>query len=355
MTKTLISSLIPTVGGIVNKGIDAVFTHHDREEEKQWWYEQQKYLEEHNSPAYRAMQMRKAGLNPYTEVSSTPLGNVDSSLPRVGSSPTFDVNAIQNSLLVQAQEENLKSQTNKNNVDAGLTESKQITETEWRSNIIQQTLNLQQEYELGLVTLSERQEKFYELKRAYDAGYNSYLIEMELSKSSRDLNQSIIALNEVRAGKEHQETLNLAVQNAAMTFQLELDRFFEPLLREAELESMSIYNKFESAKFQEFMDTQDVRISLQNVQKAFAKLAVDESARQDALARITNETEIIIAQQLLDAAKNGEGFDYYILNLVTKDPGAALQSLTNIMTAFAPNVNYNSSRSTTRVTRKNEK
>ena len=346
--------VIPNVAtGAANLAIQRHFNQLDKEDEKQWWYEQQKYLEEHNSPAYRSMQMRKAGLNPYTEVSSTPLGNVDSSLPRMSASDTFDVNAIQNSLLMQAQKDNLKSQTKKNLSEAGLTDAKTLTETEWRSNLIQQTLNLQQEFALGLITEDERKLKFQELKDAYDSGYNSYLIEMDLAKSTQALNDSLVKYNDAKTERERQETLNALVVNAAMTFQLELDRHFQPLIQKAILDGKSINNSFDAEKLKEFLETQDVRVSLNNVQQAFAKLAADEATRQDALNRITNETERIIAEQILDKAKNGEGFDYWLLNLIQKDPGAILNSLTNITNSFAPNVNYNTSSS--RVIRQTQK
>ena len=333
------------VGGL-NTGIQALFNRYDKEEEKQWWYEQQKYLEQHNSPAYRAMQMKQAGLNPYTEVSSTPLGNVDSSLPRMNAPHTFDINAIQNGLLLNAQRENIEQDTKTKASQEGLNQEKIETESEWRSNIIQQTLNLQQAFDLGLITKEEANLKLQEFKEAFNLGYNTYLIDMDLKESNRLLNESLTRLHDKQAEKVDKETLLTSVQYASATFDLMLDKLYSKLEREANLNHITINNAFTEAEYQEFLDTQEVRQSLINVQKAFAKLAVDEATRQDALNSITNETDRIIAAQLLDAAKNGEGFDYWLLNIIHRDPGSILNSLSNIATSFAPNVNYNRSSST---------
>lgn len=331
--------------GLINTAIQRRYNLLDREAEKQWWYEQQKYLEEHNSPAYRAMQMRKAGLNPYTEVSSTPLGNVDSSLPGTNAPHTFDVNAIQNSLLLNAQRENIEQDTDLKSSQSGLNAEKIKTESEWRSNIIQQTLNLQQAYDLGLITKNEAELKFKEFQDAYNLGYNSYLIDWDLKDSNRLLNDSLSQLHEKQGEKVDQETLLTSVKYASATFELLLDKLYSRLEREADLKHISINNLFTEAEYNEFLDTQDVRISLVNVQKAFAKLAVDEAARQDALAKIKNETDKEIAQQMLDAIKEGKALDYWILNMLQNDPGSFLNSMTNILDAFAPNVNYNRSSS----------
>lgn len=332
--------------GAVNTGIEYLFKQLDKEDEKQWWYEQQKYLEEHNSPAYRVMQMRKAGLNPYTEVSSTPLGNVDSSLPRMNSSNTFDVNAIQNSLLLTAQRENIEQDTETKATQAGLNSEKIKTESEWRSNIIQQTLNLKQAYELGLITKENAELKLQEFKDAYNLGYNSYLIDWDLKESNIRLNDSLVALHEKQGEKVEQETLLTAVNWASATYELILDKLYSKMEREVALRGVALDNVFTTAEFKEFLETQDTRISLLNVQKAFAKLAIDEAARHDALSRITNEKDRMIAEQMLDAVKDGDGLEYWMINMVETNPGAFLNSMTNILGSFAPNVNYNRSSST---------
>lgn len=339
--------------GLINTGIQRRYNLLDREAEKQWWYEQQKYLEDHNSPAYRAMQMRKAGLNPYTEVSSTPLGNVDSSLPGTNAPHTFDVNAIQNSLLLNAQRENIEQDTELKSSQFGLNAEKIKTESEWRSNIIQQTLNLQQAYDLGLITESEAKLKFKEFQDAYNLGYNSYLIDWDLKESNRLLNESLSKLHEKQGQKVDQETLLTSVNYASATFELMLDKLFSQLEREADLKHISINSAFTEAEYEEFLDTQDVRQSLVNVQMAFSKLAVDEAERQDALAKIRNETDKEIAQQMLDAVKEGKGLDYWMLSMLQKDPSSFLHSMTNILSSFAPNVSYN--RSSSVVVRKTTK
>lgn len=204
------SGLIGVAGGLVNTGIQRLFTNLDKDDEQQWWYEQQKYLEEHNSPAYRAMLMKQAGLNPFTEVSSVPLGNVDSSLPRTNASHTFDVSAIQNSLLLDAQRENIEQDTKTKASVEGLNEEKKLTETEWRSNIIQQTLNLKQDLALGLISEDTAKIKFSQLKDAYDAGYNEYLIDWDLAESTKALNDA-----EIDYRKAQEEYLNLKGQIAS--------------------------------------------------------------------------------------------------------------------------------------------
>lgn len=353
LTDPVKSALIGTSGGLLNTGLQYLFTQLDKEEEKQWWYEQQKYIEQHNSPAYQSMKMRQAGLNPYTELSSVPLGNVDSSLPRMSAPRTFDVSAIQNSLLLDAERENIEQDTKTKASVQGLNEAKIETESEWRSNIIQQTLNLGQEFELGLITKEEADKRLQEYKDALSQGYNSYLIEWDLKESNRQLNESLVALHEKEGQKIDAETLLTAVKSASATFELSLDYLYSELERKAELNNTTINNAFTYAEYKEFLDTQEVRISLHNVQKAFAKLAVDEATRQDALNKITNEKDKHIAEQMLEAVKNGQALDYWMLNMLQNDPAAILSSLSNIMTSIAPNVNF--SRSSSTVIRKNSK
>lgn len=342
--------LPPTItsgAGFLEKGIDYLYNEHNKADEKQWWYEQQKYLEEHNSPAYQAMKLRQAGLNPYSEVQPVSLGNVNSSLPN---SPLahIDQSALSQSLMVSSVIDKNNADAHKSNVESGLIEEKVKTESEWRSNIIQQTLNLQQAYTLGLITEEERNLQLEELKKAYENGYNGYLIEKDLAESTLKLNDSLILLNEAKQGREYQETLNLVVEHAAMTLELELDRFFEPLMRQAELDGVNLNLKFSQEEFKEWLDTQDVRIALFNVQKAFAKLAVDDATRQDLLNRIINESDRILAEQILDAVKNGDGLDYTILSIMKDNPSAFLTSLSNIVGSFAPSFNINRNSTTIR-------
>lgn len=347
MSNKWLPTAITSGTGLLEKGIDYLYNEHNKEDEKQWWYEQQKYLEEHNSPAYQSMLLRQAGLNPFSEVSSTPLGNVNSSLPN---SPLahIDQSALTQSLMVNSVIQKNEADAHKANVESGLIEEKTKTETEWRSNIIQKTLNLQQEFQLGLITQEERDAKLKEYKEALANGYNSYLIEQDLADSTKSLNDSIIALNEAKEGKTYQETLNLAVEYASLTLELQLDRLFEPLIRQAELDNVSLNLKFTEAEFNEWLDQQETRKSLHNVQIAFAKLAVDEAARQDALNRITNEADKILAEQILDAAKNGDGFDYFLLSILKDNPSAVLTSMSNILGSFAPSYNINRNSTTIR-------
>lgn len=353
LSASAVSGLIGVGSGLLNTGIQRLFDVKDKEAEQQWWYEQQKYLEEHNSPAYQSMKLRQAGLNPYTDRSSVPLGNVDSSLPRMNASNTFDTSAIQNSLLMDAQRENLEQDTNLKASQTGLNESKIETETEWRSNIIQQTLNLKQEYELGLINKEDLSLKLQEYKDALSLGYNQYLIDWDLKESNRLLNESLITLHEKEGQKIDKETLLTSVKYASATFELTLDKLYAEMERVAQLENVSINNAFTKAEFEEFLDTQDVRVSLINVQKAFSKLAIDEATRQDALSKITNEKDKQIAEQMLDAVERGDALQYWCLNMLENDPGAILNALSNIVTSFAPNINF--SRSSSSVIKKTMK
>lgn len=341
--------------GVLNTGIQYLFNQKDKEDEKQWWYEQQKYIEEHNTPAYRAMLMRKAGLNPYTEVSSTPLGNVDSTLPRINAPHTFDVNAIQNSLLLNAQRENIEQDTDLKSTASGLNEEKIKTESEWRSNIIQQTLNLQQAYELGLITKEDANFRLQEFKDAYNAGYNSYLIDMDLKKSTQLLNDSLQALHVKQGEKIDKENELLAVEYAAATFELILDKFYSAAERSAHLKGVRLDNAFTEAEFAEFLDTQEVRIALFNVQKAFSKFAVDAAARQDALDKIDNEYDRHIAQQILDASKDGDSMRTLMLKEYRRDAPSLMNAALSFVGAISPRTTFNRSSSTTHVIRENKK
>lgn len=192
-----------------------------------------------------------------------------------------------------------------------------------------------------------------EFKDALNLGYNTYLIEWDLKDSNRLLNDSLADLYEKEGKVKDQEALIKSVEYASKTFELCLDYLYSEMERQAELYNVQVNNAFTYEEYREFLDTQAVRQSLLNVQMSFAKFAVDEATRQDLLNQITNEKDRIIAQQMLDAVKDGKSLDYWMLNMLENDPSAFLNSMSNILTSFAPNVSF--TRSSSSVVRKSVK
>lgn len=177
------------VAGLVNTGVDALFADQAHQRQFEFWEKQQEY----NSPANQAMRLRSAGLNPYTEVSSVPAGEL-SSVPKAGQTP-FNVGAILESMTNSAQIDYLQSKANESEANAGLIGEKKLTEIEYRNKVVQDAALTMQAYELGLIQKEEYELKMDRLKEAMDYGYNEYLIDYDTFLSDEAIKLSQIDLN----------------------------------------------------------------------------------------------------------------------------------------------------------------
>ena len=167
------SAPIGTGLGLVTGGINALYATATQQQQiqaqKDWWYEQQKYLEEHNSPAYQSMKLRKAGLNPYQGVGSHPLGNVSSDLPG-RPMELFNTGAISGLMQTLSQLDVNEAHVNQLDAQAGLFGAQTHTEEQRYQTLIQQWFLNEIAYEIGLIDAEERGIKRDELKKAYEEG-----------------------------------------------------------------------------------------------------------------------------------------------------------------------------------------
>lgn len=290
---------------------------------RQW---QELMYQRYQSPTAQADQMAAAGMNPYSHtespssVGSGSTASMPSQFPLDLSSPIAGAaEQINNSIMQREQINQMRQQTesiyldnvrkafeNGNAVEV-YKKQMEILESELRSKIL-----TEQEFHKRVDML---QLEYDQRKNASDSGINPYV---------DDHNESVARVNQIK-----QNIDNLKVDNEVKSFALETSKLYDRAF-------LSLDYKARKQEVQEFLDTSEVRVSLFNSQKSFAKLAVDAASRADALDTITNETQRIIAEQILDAAKDGlTSFDAVLLNAIASDPLNALAAIQHLI----PNVN----------------
>lgn len=92
----------------------------------------------------------------------------------------------------------------------------------------------------------------------------------------------------------------------------------------------TIYNINNTADIDEL-----IRISLQNAQIGFTRLAMNEAERNDALAKLRNDADKAIAEQLLNAVEEG-GFKSLLVQMFLHDPVGT----TRVTTSLIPDVSF---------------
>lgn len=276
----------------------------------------------YQSPQAQADQMAAAGINPYSHtespssVGSGSSATLPSQYPLDLSSPVAGaVEQINNTIMQREQIKQMRQQTESiyldnirkafDNGNAAEVYKKQmeILESELRAKAL-----TEQEFKIRVDML---QLEYDQRKSAADNGVNPF----------EDAHAESVA----RVDQIRQNISNLKVDNSVKRFALETSKMYDRQFLDLDL-------KAREREVSEFLDTSEVRVDLYNSQKAFAKLAVDAATRADALDTITNETQKIIAERILDAAKDGKtSFDAVLLQTLANDPINSLSAIQHLI------------------------
>lgn len=288
---------------------------------------QERMYQSYESPQAQAAQRMAAGLNPSEGVSSQSVGNSSTASSSSSALPpgrAMDFSAIADIPLIAAQLKNLKADTEKKKQEA-LTEKNRTT-TEWFNSIIAETdannrqaviesqlALLKTQMDKGGFEAKEAQERYAMLKEFRDSGGNTF-------QDASDNTQSQTALN-----------------NFELSMRLKFDEKFNQLNYRAR-----------EREVQEFLDTSETRVSLQNAQVGFARLAMNEAERNEALNSIRNDISKYYASQILNAINEGKPLKGVMLELLTDNPAAAISAFSSLAN-FAPNITNKSTNNTTSV------
>ena len=323
------------------------FNAEEAEKSRDWQEEQYKKYE---SVAAQMQQRQQAGLNPNEGISSmsvgsgstastsanqiSPLSKTDFSLfsQIPGMSTQVQQTKLQNKLLgeqtlgVKLDNEAKRMQNAKLAIETndypsyyslmkeGLVKGNQLTDEQIKKAF--------DEARMAHVKANEAED-------AYNAGVNQIVDGHNLTEAQ--LQYYMKQKEEIDA-----RIRNLNLDADAKQFALNLSKIYDEQFLKLDLAARE-------TEVKEFLDTSEVRVSLYNVQKSFAKLAVDEATRQDALAKIKSEYELHIAQQILNAAEDGEtSFDAVVLKYFCENPGSTLSALASLGASFRPNISNSS-------------
>jgi len=194
-----VSAVIGGVSDIAKTALGSAFSNSQWNKQKQFLLEQREY----NSPKNQVVRLREAGLNPSLVLANggaSAAGNVNQSAPS-SAQPDFSFNqamqGYQQDRIAQAQINLLKSETRKNNAEAGISEvdvrsredmnkqalAKMLAETDWTKT--QDSLGKEKQ------KMAERHNEIEELN--YNNLVNLPLVNLERMVAERD---SVILQNE---------------------------------------------------------------------------------------------------------------------------------------------------------------
>jgi hypothetical protein len=282
---------------------------------------------QYESPQAQAAQRMAAGLNPSEGVSSQSVGNSSTASASSSALPpgrAMDFSAIADIPLIAAQLKNLKADTEKKKQEAQT--EKNRTRTEWFNSIIAETNSqnrkaiidaelalLKTQMQKGGFEAKEAEERYAMLKEFRDSGGNTF-------QDASDNTQSQTALNQ---------------------FELNMRQKFDEKFN-------SLNYQAREREVKEFLDTSETRVSLHNAQIGFARLAMNEAERNDALNSIRNDISKYYASQILNAVKDGKPLKGVMLDLLIDNPAAAISAFSSLAN-FAPNITNKSTSHTTNV------
>lgn len=304
---------------------------------RQW---QEKMYNLHESPQAQAQALRQAGIALTDGIQNMSVGSAStasgggSALPAAPSPWTGVGDAIGAGL---SQLPFVKEQIKQAKLQTALQQeqlTQQISETLIKQleaantpAMIDAALREANERVNGLVIDNKSKEHLREMneieankaREAYDAG----------------INERVDAHNEsvARIKKIVSEIESIGVDNEVKRFALSLSKKFDEAFLNLDLQARQ-------KEVEEFLETSDVRLSLYNAQVGFARLAMNAAERADALEKLTNEYEVHIAEQILDAAKDGKtSLDAVFMKYFAEDPGATLSALSGLIDV--PTINNN--------------
>lgn len=317
------------------------------ERQLDFWTKQNQY----DSPASQIRRLRAAGLNP--GLINGQLGNTSNNLSSVSSSsvstpPGGPAPGKLDVMQIMMQDESIKNLAADTAVKRENAEYQRMLNKQEaiRTNDFESYYQLLKDELTNRKNLTEAQEEYYrnQAKKSFEEARSAAVAANNAeSAESAGVNPIIDSHKLTEAQIQHYmkqkeeidaRVRSLGVDTAAKQFALDLSKIYDEQFLKLNLSARE-------TEVQEFLDTSDVRVSLYNVQKSFAKLAVDEAERQDALNQITNEYDKHIAQQILDATKDGSNsLDAVLLKYFTENPASTLSAIGSLA-SFSPNITNN--------------
>lgn len=319
---------------------------------------QEKMYNKYQSPQAQAQQMQSAGINPYLQgnVSTQSVGSSSTaSLPQgqspdigsgiaagiasLGELPTAVEHFKQLKTKTKSDEKQLEKQSLEiqsmqydlymKSIDAGdyetahqikmdtLRESYEFQKASRREKL-QLVANAEQAHRL-LVEQTRRAKLDNDMfEDAVGDGVNSYKDDHELA---------LARIDEIR-----QSIINQQTQNEADKFSLHLSQLFDERF-------LNLDYQAREQEVKEFLSTSDERVYMHHLQTELMKLAKNEADRNDALSHINNEVELQIAQNILNAAKDGgSSLDAVLLKYFASNPASSLNSILSLVGTLKPNI-----------------
>lgn len=312
------------------------------EAQKQRDFEEEMY-NKHESPTAQAQERKQAGLSPLEGVSSQSVGggsSASSSSSSLPSAPTPDMSWLTN---MGATIANLK----KTNAETKLLEEERIGKyyENLKTQFEADPTRLQEVYDTNLAKLKAERDAKVLTAREYKArvemleefrenGGNTY-------SDAHALNEAQIKELNERASKLSIEQAGEKIRNGISALEFSIKKKYGDSRERAEIANKNADTARINQIVSELQKTEDARISLQNAEIGFARLAMNEAERNDALSNLQNETEKEIARQLFDAVKEG-GFKSLIVQMFLHDPVGT----GNVITSLAPKASISKSHST---------
>lgn len=285
-------SLIGAGGGLLAGGLNAIYSSALQKQqmrlEKEWWYEQQKFLEEHNSPAYQSMKMRQAGLNPYSGVSPQSLGSINSELPRRPNQlfNTGDIVGLMSAMseiqLNDAHAKQLGSQAGMQDSQGELYGAQKGYYSQMTQNLIQEWFNLEIAYQVGLIDLDERNIKRNELREAFENG--EYTPTSDAHRAAEDThNESFETTREKKSVNDLRDDAVLLGYNP---FKSEFELISAQIENEKARKFLIDAQTAREIAYEELLDSQEIGQTMQN------KFDFGFGAYDRYLSILKNQTEI---------------------------------------------------------------
>ena len=345
----IIGYLIEAIGGLIqgwrNRRAQRIENEKDRqfnaeqaEINRQWQEEQYKKYE---SVAAQMQQRQQAGLNPNEQIQAMSVGSGSTASSSSHSLPPISADfslfsqipsMIANLQLTKAETENIKQKTATERVE-GMRKAVELNDyMAFREYYLEGLKHDTKTKEFNMKEAEANARKAFDDARIAHVNANN-----AEGAAAAGINPIIDGHNLTEAQIQHYmkqkeeadaRIRNLNVDTYAKEFALSLSKIYDAQFLKLQLSERE-------TQVREFLDTSDVRVGLQRVQQYFAKFALDEATRQDALNQITNEYEKHIAEQILNSARDGNtSFDAVILKSFTENPGSTLNAIVDLFSIF---------------------
>lgn len=197
--------------GLINNAISQNNSREQREWQEKMWQKQNEY----NDPSAMAARMRAAGLNPFAMTGAEPAGNAGTG----SMAQTVPINDPMHTLKTLAEYDNIVAQTGK-------------VESE-TTKILKEVAQLDQLFQLGLITQKERELEFEKLKEAWK-DRNPYSIELDNTEADTKAKEAQAKDSEASAGLKEADT---ALKEAQTAYQDAVTEYQRVITSSADAES----------------------------------------------------------------------------------------------------------------------